>query len=496
MAFRVRRGISTDARQTNPCSNLRGGLWFSPDDCLLVHGGNNDAQLSVYNLRSGARSVAIERPAGEGIVTSELSPDGNRIAVAATDGLVMYVPPQASSVQQPKPDRAGSSAYAHLEAGKWQEEWHQGSGTVYCDVAFSGDGNVVASIVDMSGEVEVRRVDGSMLHIVRDFPAGFRSGFTNGLAFSHNFLALGGRERRENQSTVRLLPIHGIQDTDDWRPAFRDLQLEGAFSQVTFSLDGKMLAVAVHRPANVYLYHSESGELDQNSAIIRRQVNQNVIRSPNQIYASSVAFSPNGRFLCSGFLPWNSFVLFDVETLRCVRIISAPRSEARVCAFSHDGNLLATGGELEPVSLNELVPIRPLATYSIAETDSIKIAETDSILEGEQPVETSEQAPSLTGACATSTVVAIACHKRLHIIYHQSSTTFNNVNIETEHEITARWYPMALQPKGGKQIACCFEHSKQVSLRSTIDGRELHRLGGENIFEGFFSGVKYSPDGK
>lgn len=75
-------------RQTEPTSSLLGGLYFTPDARTLVHGGSEDQRLSLWDLRSGERTIGLERSAP--IVCSALSPEGHLLCAAAKDGLAMY----------------------------------------------------------------------------------------------------------------------------------------------------------------------------------------------------------------------------------------------------------------------------------------------------------------------------------------------------------------------------------------------------------------------
>ena len=72
-------------RQTAPTKNLMGGLYFTPDGRSLVHGGHEDKELSLWDLRTAKRTVGLERTGG--IICSAISPDGSRLP--CTRGLTM-----------------------------------------------------------------------------------------------------------------------------------------------------------------------------------------------------------------------------------------------------------------------------------------------------------------------------------------------------------------------------------------------------------------------
>lgn len=71
------------------------------------------------------------------------------------------------------------------------------TGTSFCDVAFSRDGAILASVQGETGLVEIRDPgSGEVLHKIDDFPAcfPFDGGSPHGLSFSAELLAIGGAE--------------------------------------------------------------------------------------------------------------------------------------------------------------------------------------------------------------------------------------------------------------------------------------------------------------
>ena len=51
-------------RQTKPTKLLHGGLCFTPDGGTLIHGGSEDTELSLWDLRTAKRTVGLERTGG------------------------------------------------------------------------------------------------------------------------------------------------------------------------------------------------------------------------------------------------------------------------------------------------------------------------------------------------------------------------------------------------------------------------------------------------
>ena len=99
-------------RQTAPTKQLLGGLYFTPDGRSLVHGGHDDKELSLWDLRTAKRAVGLERTGA--IICSTISPDGSRLCVAAKDGLGMYRFPCIGGIGRP----AGSAARPACHQGQ------------------------------------------------------------------------------------------------------------------------------------------------------------------------------------------------------------------------------------------------------------------------------------------------------------------------------------------------------------------------------------------
>eukprot|EP01046_Picozoa_sp_COSAG06_P059643 COSAG06_NODE_12407_length_1385_cov_18.460243_1_plen_343_part_01 len=176
-------------RQTAPTKGLRGGLYFTRDAQTLVHGGQNDTKLSMWDLQSGTCTVAVERSGG--IHCSEISPDSTLLCIAAGDGLAMFrfYPGSPPSCEQ---------------------LWDIASGTSFCDATFSRDGTIVASARSETGVVEIRDAQSnSTLKTMDGFPAcNLKSGERpHGLSFSCDLLAVGGRAGKHNGKQVRLYSI-------------------------------------------------------------------------------------------------------------------------------------------------------------------------------------------------------------------------------------------------------------------------------------------------
>eukprot|EP01045_Picozoa_sp_COSAG04_P018668 COSAG04_NODE_1744_length_5718_cov_22.631073_3_plen_1026_part_00 len=417
-------------RQTATTKVLFGGLCFTPDGRSLVHGGNEDKELSLWDLRTAKRTVGLERTGG--IFSSTISPDGSRLCVAAKDGLGMYRFPCSG-----------------------EQLWDAEPGTAFCDAAFSRDGAMVASVRTKTGLVEIRDAEtGATLHAIDDFPAchPFVGGFSHGLSFSGELLAIGGRHGKPSARQVRLVSLRGFA-------TLKTLELSVANS-LTFDPAGSRLAVTQGEPAGVLIFSAEDGW----TTSLRL-----VPTIPSQVGTWSVAFSPDGKQLCAGHFPADTFDLWDVEGAVCLRTFKRPGTNGMACAFSPAGDVLATGGKSEPVVLHELWPQEePRATFAL-------------------PGDTQE---AVSAGCASADVVVLAAGKRLVAVGRADSRVLWQTGLEAEAEADF-FFPLALQPTG-EQVACCMAEVKAVSVRDARTGAELRRLG---PFEGWFGGSHYCPDG-
>ena len=218
-------------RRTEATKQLKGGLCFAPDGRSLVHGGHDDKELSLWDLRTAKRAVGLERTGG--IICSTISPDGSRLCVAAADGLGMYRFP--CSGEEPL--------------------WDAMPGTRFCDAASSRDGAMVGSVRAETGLVEIRDAEtGATLHEIDDFPAcnPRNGGQPHGLSFSGELLAIAGRRKEPNQRQVRLVSLRGFA-------TLKMLELPSVASQVTFDPAGTRLAVSMMEPAGLVLFSAEDG---------------------------------------------------------------------------------------------------------------------------------------------------------------------------------------------------------------------------------------------
>jgi WD40 repeat protein len=440
-------------RQTAAGARVYGGLYFTPDAQTLVHSGPSANELSLWDLRTGARtSGGVER--GAGIPTSAVSPDGQLLCVAARDGLAMYEYTQRSD------DGTGP---------RCEPLWEISPGTAFAGVAFSRDSRLVAAA--RFEVLEVRDALSSNTVAEIEVPGLVRGNGQNCLAFSEEVLVVGGRKDSPNATELQLYAVHS-----DFEPLATLEVPRGKAHNLVISPDGTMLAVGMAGDSTeeLALFSRRNGWVPHPPQLLR-----NPQSKPQRL--CSTAFSRDGRFLAAGYFPSDQFALWDVEAAVCIRVLQT--ADHHACAFSPAGDLLATGGKnSQPITLHELrPPTVPLATYYLS--DALP----------EQQL--------LSAAVASDSVVVLASGMRLaarakgggQVLWHTD---------EAEHISTGRasrrhqYYDMALQPTGG-QIAVCVS-TLEVSVRDVQTGTEKYKLQPFDVKhqdDRPLKGVAYSLDG-
>ena len=323
------------------------------------------------------------------------------------------------------------------------------------------------------------------------FPAGtWENHFPHTLSFSDELLAVAGQHPGDgvgaNAEQVRLFSIaHDFKE-------LRTLEFQdtgGHAFAVEFNRAGTSLAVAVNAYINATADYSArpipTGQTWSANLLVFSSMNRKWDEPPERLELGmvypddlitvSVAFSPDGKTLWAGC--WNGtkgrFARWDLGAGVCTRVIHRLGTNGDVCAVSPANDLLATAGRGAATVVHNLIA-KPPTTLALPD--------------GQDP---------LSAALASEAVVVLASGKHLAARRWSDDTVL--FQLDTEEEIAAINYPMALQPTG-KQVAVCMEKLEVILLLDLQTGRELHRLNLEGFSEsshlgGRISGVSYSTDG-
>jgi WD40 repeat protein len=219
------------------------------------------------------------------------SPDGNSVATGSTQAVVQLL--STANGAQTKTFRIRATANA---------------------VAFSRDGSLLAT-GSSSGPLNLRlfRVaDGSQVFREK---AAHENGTTS-VAFSpvdSALFATGGRDKRTSNTKLWDTAGNIVRSLDDGARVFA----------LAFAPDGKTLAS--NASGTIHIWRVSDGAL---------------LRSIETVNQSALAFSPDGRFLTTGF------ELFDAASGALIRSLPWPTGgDVSSVTFTKDGSAVVAGGE-------------------------------------------------------------------------------------------------------------------------------------------------------
>lgn len=439
-AHSVQTAATDRSLRVIPPAGVRNGVWFSPDAGTLAIGEHPSRDgkrtgtgygLAFWDVRTAARRVVVTRSSA--MWNTAIAPDGTLFCIAAGDGLAVHERMSCALI------------------------WEVMPGTTFLDAVFSCDSSQIASIRADEGLLEIWNArTGKLLANVEDFPAAMNEWSPGALSFSSDMLAVGGREGKRSDKQVLLL------DTSDFT-AVKTLQLDTSVRVVSFSPKGCQLAVGTERPGQLHLFSSED---DWTTPLL-----WGAPTLPTD-GINSLRFSHDGRLLCIGECHEGGagvFLLWDVEAGVCVREFKHPGFSCGVaCAFSPAGDLLVLGGDESEMLVHELLPTKPLRMFAMPGAP---------------------QAPIVSHARTSAEVVVLASSSRCAAVRRADDKVL--WQMDTEAEISALHFPLALHPSG-LQVAVCMNKLQTVLLVDLHTGEE-HLLKGS--FGTTLGGVNYSPDG-
>jgi WD40 repeat protein len=449
-------------------------VWFTPDASFIAAGqSTQQGQLFLWDLRTGASSIVADIGSGR-IAATALAPDGTTFCVAGVHrGLGAY------SL------RKGALGNAEASAVSWSSEllWEALPGTTVIDVAFSSNGQHLASVSvpdKESGVLEVRSArNGDVIFALNDgFVANFTGWEPGSLAYSTNLLAVSGRNGvPSSEKLVRLFAI------SDYKMQ-HELRFEGQIFSLALNHGGTRLAVGL----------SPKEQLEQSavrSSLVHVFDPRDWDALPQRIpyhdhhklgysIAVSVHFNHEGNMLVVGYYSHGTkghFAVWNIETLTCERVYRHRGSDGHACAFSPANDLLVCGGNQEPLVVHELVPHAAPAKITMPGIEELPIK----------------------AACVSSELSVMATDTRLVGYWHKTQTLQFEVPIDLAGSVWG--IPLILRPDG-KQLALHFGATREISICDG-SGKEIHRLkidlpqNSESQRDPEFMGqITYSPDSK
>jgi WD40 repeat protein/serine/threonine protein kinase len=287
-------------------------LAFSPDSQRLALSGSESAPARLFEVATGRQCLSFERHPGV-VYAVAFSPDGQMLAAGGNDRTVRLYDV-----------RTGEQRLSYADAGP-----------IFA-VDFSPDGKTLAS-AGYDGTITLRDVT----------PVGDEltlpgAGTTVAFAPDGKTLATSGA------AALRLWDVASWKET----AAFAFTGPSEPEEALAFAHDGKSLAVAHYHTLRLF-----------DVAPLRERVSLNEAQT-----FWSVAFSPDDQKLASAS-KWQPYVSLRHSRTLAERGTLAPDAEAwaRICAFSPDGALVATGSQFGVLKLFDVATGQVRATLQPGE---------------------------------------------------------------------------------------------------------------------------------
>ncbi len=273
----------------------------SPFTASLPFSSTTSTTTSVQARRGSRLSTSSRRNTYDNLIRDiAWSPDGTLLAVAATDGVALYVPETMHAVRAVDAEVMGLS------------------------VAFAPDGLTLATAGSDAAVKLWRVADGTLLHTMRG-----HSDFVNELAFTTDGAMLASAAGLMDK-TIKL-----------WRVSdgglIRTLQgIHANVNSVAFAPDGNMLASADFS-RHVKVWNVGNGD-----------VRYRMEGHTGEVF--SVAFAPNGQTVASGSLD-GTVKLWNATDGTLQQTLQGHTSYVRCITFAPDGLTLASGSDDKTVRL-------------------------------------------------------------------------------------------------------------------------------------------------
>ena len=262
--------------------------------------------------------------------------------------------------------------------------------------------------------------------------------------------------------------------------------LTGGGSSVAFSPDGKLLA------SGFKVWDVASGQEVRTLKGLTSSVN-------------SVAFSPDGKLLASGSED-STVILWDVASGKKVNTLARHTSSVTSVAFSPDGKLLASGSGDNTVVLWDVANWKEVNTLTVPDVTSVTFSPDGKLLASDSAsaetvilwdVASGQEVNTLKSAAMSRGANDVAFSPNGKLLASASITKVilwdvasgQEVNTLTGH--TSGVTSVAFSPDG-KLLAAGGDLDTKVILWDVASGQQVDTLTGTNVV----TSVAFSPDGK
>ena len=329
------------ARELRSFSHSNGitSIAFSPDGRLALS-GSNDKTARLWNVATGkeVRRFLIPSDWATGVTAVAFSPDGRMVLTGSDDGMLILW------------DAATGQQTRMLDWGRFK-----GPASCISCALFSPDGRFIlsgssdcrvgmssasAKLWDAATGKEVHRFDG---FAKLNYAFG-----VNTAAFSPDsrYVLLSIEAERSRSELFDLTTMQKVWELPD------------SVNEADFSPDGKLIAIATF--AKGELHDASTGKLVRPLYVDNHTVN----------FVMTVAFSPDGRFLLTGFK--GNALLWDVATGEIAKRFEGHANSVSSLEISPDGRFVLCEPH-DPMIDKEIAVLWDTETGSVTRTFSLAV---------------------------------------------------------------------------------------------------------------------------